>query len=267
MDRKWFAEWWRYRELMYFLAWRDVKVRYKQAVLGAAWAILQPLANMLLFTLFFGELVGIQTDGIPYPLFTYGALVLWTYCSGVISQASNSLVSNSNLITKVYFPRVALPISSAVSGLLDCMIGLGFLVVLMGYYAAKGSYTIQTGWPILLAPVALVALILLTAGMSLLLAALNVRFRDIKYTTPFLLQSWLFITPVIYPITIIPERYRPLMALNPLTGIIEGFRASLFSDCPVDPALIAISLIVTLLIFLAGLIYFRRTERAFADVI
>ena len=261
MNETWISELWRYRELIYFFAWRDVKVRYKQAALGAAWAILQPLLNMLVFTLFFGRLVGTEGMAIPYPLFCFFALVLWTYFSGVVNLASQSLVSNANLLGKVYFPRVALPASNAISGLVDFGIGLACLAGLMAYYR------VRPGWSLVLAPVFLVGLLLFTVGVSLILAALNVRFRDIKYTIPFMVQLGLFVTPVIYPATIIPERFRPLAALNPLWGIIEGFRPSLFPAVPLDPALTAISLTVAALVFAAGLLYFQKAERVFADII
>jgi lipopolysaccharide transport system permease protein len=225
VNTRWLSELWRYRELVYFLAWRDVKVRYKQAALGAAWAILQPLLTMVVFTLFFGKLAGVPSEGVPYPLFSFGALVLWTYFAGVVSLASQSLVANSNLVSKVYFPRVALPTSTALSGLIDFALSLCFLGVLMVYYK------VHPGWSLLWAPVFLAGLILFTVGVSLILAALNVRFRDIKYTIPFLIQLGLFVTPVIYPSTLIPKRFQTLVALNPLSGIIEGFRASLFGGC------------------------------------
>jgi lipopolysaccharide transport system permease protein len=261
MNRKWLAELWRFRELVYFLAWRDVKVRYKQAALGAAWAVLQPLISMVVFTLFFGRLAGIPSDGIPYPLFSYSALLLWTYFAGVLTQGGQSLVSNSNLITKVYFPRVALPASTALSGLLDFAVGLGFLAVLMGYYG------VQPGWSVLLAPVFLAGLVLFTLGASMLLASLTVWYRDIKYAAPFLIQMWLFVTPVIYPTSFLPEHLQTLMALNPLAGIIEGFRACLFPGQALNATLTAVSLTMAVVVFLAGLVYFRSTERAFADVI
>jgi lipopolysaccharide transport system permease protein len=264
VDRKWLSELWRYRELVYFLAWRDIKVRYKQAALGAVWAILQPLATMIVFTLVFGRLAGMSSGdnpNVPYPLFTYCALVLWTYCSVVIGQAGQCLVSNSNLITKVYFPRVALPASAAVSALLDLVIGLSFLIVLMVYYE------VQPSWLLLLAPVFLVSLMLVTIGMSVLTAAVNVQYRDVKHAMPFLLQLWMFGTPVIYPLYIVPERYRFLMALNPLTGIVEGFRWCIFPGWQLDWPLTAVSLIMSVLVFVGGMVYFRRTERGFADVI
>jgi lipopolysaccharide transport system permease protein len=261
MNATYLAELWRFRELVYFLAWRDVKVRYKQAALGAAWAVLQPLLSMVVFTLFFGRLAGIPSDNVPYPLFSYSALLLWTYFAGVLGQGGLSLVSNSNLITKVYFPRVALPASPVLSGLLDFVVGLGLLVILMGYYGIK------PGWSVLLAPVFLAALVLFTLGAAMFLAAMNVSYRDIKYVVPFLIQMWLFVTPVIYPTTFLPKRLQTLMALNPLAGIIEGFRSCLFSGRPLDPTLTAVSLSMTVFVFVVGLTYFRTAERAFADVI
>ena len=261
MDGKWLSELWRYRELVYFLAWRDVKVRYKQAALGAAWAILQPLLAMIIFTIFFSKLAGIPSEGVPYPVFSYCALLLWTYFSGVIGHAGPSLVSNSNLITKVYFPRVVLPASTALSGLLDFLAGFVFLVILMAYYQ------VYPGWSLLWAPVFLTSLILVTLGVSLLLAAMNVRFRDIRYALPFLIQLGLFVTPVIYPMTFIPRRFQTLAALNPLAGIIEGFRACLFGGPRLDLKLTAVSLAGSLIAFVVGLVYFRRAERSFADII
>jgi homopolymeric O-antigen transport system permease protein len=257
----WLAELWRFRELVYFLAWRDVKVRYKQAALGAAWAVLQPLFSMIVFTLFFGRLAGIPSDGVPYPLFSYCALVLWTYFAGVLSQGGQSLVSNSSLITKVYFPRFALPASASLSGLLDCAVGLCFLVVLMAYYG------VQPGWTGFLVPVFVAGLVLFTLGASLILASLNVWYRDIKYVMPFLIQMWLFVTPVIYPVSFLPRNLQALMALNPLAGIIEGFRACLFPGHPLDLKLTGISLTMAVLVFGAGVMYFRKTERAFADIV
>ncbi len=254
------TELWQYRELLYFLAWRDVKVRYKQAALGAAWAVIQPLFTMIIFTLFFGRLAGVPSEGIPYPLFSYCALVPWTYFSGVLGQAGQSLLTNSNLITKVYFPRVMLPASSAVSGLLDFAMGTIFLVALMVHYR------VSPGWSLLMAPVFLLSLFLFTIGTSMLTAALNVRYRDIKYALPFLIQLWLFVTPVIYPMTLIPKRFQWIAALNPLSGIVNGFRACVLG-ARLDTGLVSVSLATTLLIFAAGIRYFRKTERAFADII
>jgi lipopolysaccharide transport system permease protein len=261
VNAKWLSELWRYRELVYFLAWRDVKVRYKQAALGAAWAVLQPLLSTVVFTFFFANVAGIATDGTPYPLFAYSALLLWTYFAGVLSQGGQSLVANWQLITKVYFPRAALPASNALSGLLDFGVGSVFLVVLMAYYG------VQPGWSLLLAPVFLAALVLFTLGVSMLVASLNVWYRDAKYAMAFAIQLGLFITPVVYPTTTLPERLQPLMALNPLTGIIEGFRACVLGSPTPNPAVTAASLTLAVLVFAVGLLYFRKSERVFADVI
>ncbi|MBI3466185.1 MAG: ABC transporter permease [Planctomycetes bacterium] len=252
---------WRYRELVYFFAWRDIKVRYKQAALGAIWAVLQPLLGMIVFTIFFGRLAKVPSDGIPYPLFAYVGLALWTYFSSVLSQGGQSLTANTNLVTKVYFPRFALPASSALSGLLDLSVSLGFVSLLMAYYR------IHPGWSFALAPVFLMGLVLFTVGMSLLLAAINVWYRDVKYTLPLLIQLGLFISPVIYPTSFLPERFRPLMYLNPMAGMIEGFRNCMVMGRWPDPTLSAVSLSFATIVFLLGWVYFRRAERAFADVI
>lgn len=252
---------WCYRELFYFLAWRDVKVRYKQTALGVAWAVLQPLLTMLVFTLLFGNLGKMPSDGIPYPLFYFGALLPWMYFSATLSNSGNSLVANAHLITKVYFPRVILPTSAAISGLADFAIGCVLLFGIMGYYR------VAPGWRMLMWPLLVVPLVALALGVSMILAALNVRFRDIKYTLPFLVQLWLFVTPVIYPTSIIPERYRLLVALNPLSGLIDAFRASLVPTRQIDWQLLWISSVVTLGIFAAAAVYFRKTERTFADIV
>jgi homopolymeric O-antigen transport system permease protein len=258
---EWFVELWRYKELLYFFAWRDVKIRYKQAVLGAAWAIIQPLFTMVVFTLFFGRLAGIQSDGAPYPLFSFSGLVAWMYFATTLSQAGNSLVTNANLITKVYFPRVLLPAAAALSGLVDFLIGCSFLAAMMIYYG------VYPGWSLLLAPLFVTLMFILVLGVSLLLAAVNVRYRDVKYTIPFLVSLWLFVTPIIYPVTFVPPRYQNLLALNPMTGIIEGLRASLISTQPINWNLVGISCAVTLTVFIVGAVYFRKTERTFADIV
>ncbi len=254
-------ELWRYRELLYFFAWRDIKVRYRQAALGIAWAVIQPLFTMIIFTLFFGNLARMPSDGIPYPIFAYCALLPWTYFSGVLSLAGNSLVSNSSLITKIYFPRMLLPASAAVAGLLDFIVGASFLAVLMAYYHVRPS------WALVFVPFVVVVMILLTTGLSMLVAAVNVRYRDVKYVLPFLIQIWLFATPIIYPITMIPARFRPILALNPCWGMVDGFRACLFPGRVVDFRLLAASVAVSVAIFVGGTYYFRKTERGFADVI
>jgi len=255
------TELWNYRELFYFLAWRDVKVRYKQTALGVAWAVLQPLLAMLMFTLLFGKLGSMPSDGMPYPLFYFGALLPWTYFAATLTNSGNSLVVNANLLTKVYFPRVILPTSAAVSGLVDLAVGSVMLVAMMGYYR------VVPGRIALLAPALIVLLFAVSLGVSMILAALNVKYRDVKYMLPFLVQFWLFATPVIYPASMIPRRYRLLVALNPLSGVIDAFRACLAPAKQLDWQLLWWSTAVTLAVFAAAIVYFRKTERAFADIV
>jgi lipopolysaccharide transport system permease protein len=261
MGQESIGELWRYRELLYFLAWRDIKVRYRQAVLGVAWAVIQPLFTMLIFALFFGRLAGMPSDGIPYPIFAYCALVPWTYFSGVLGLAGNSLINNSSLITKIYFPRVLLPASAAVAGMLDFVVGASFLAFLMVYYH------IHPSWTLIFVPLLVLVMMLLTMGASMFFAAMNVRYRDVKYVLPFLIQIWLFATPIIYPTTMIPPRFRPLLALNPCWGMVDGFRACLFPGRAVDFRLLGTSIAVALIVFVVGAYYFQKAERSFADVI
>ena len=255
------SELWQYRELFYFLAWRDVKVRYKQTALGIAWAVLQPLLAMMMFTLLFGRLGSLPSEGMPYPLFYFCALLPWTYFSATLTNSGNSLVANANLLTKVYFPRVILPTSAAVSGLVDLAVGSVLLFAMMGYYR------LAPGWSLLLAPPLILLLFVAALGVSMILAALNVRYRDVKYTLPFLVQFWLFATPVIYPASMIPRRYRLLVALNPMSGVIDAFRACLVPTKQLDWQLLWTSSVVTLAVFTAAVIYFKKTERAFADIV
>ena len=255
------SEFWQYRELFFFFVWRDIKIRYKQTVLGATWAIIQPFFTMVVFTLFFGKLANMPSDGIPYPIFSYSALVPWTYFSGALSLSGNSLISNSNLLTKVYFPRVAIPASSVLSGLVDFGIASLLLIVMMAYYH------IQPGWGLLLWPVLTIPLVLLALGVGMIISALNVKYRDIKFAIPFFIQLWLFITPIIYPTSIIPERFRVLIALNPLSGIIEAFRFAILPSRHLDWQLLLISLAITLFILIIGFVYFQKAERVFADII
>src|SRR5881398_1587903 len=225
MNSEWFTDFWRYRELLYFLAWRDVKVRYKQAALGASWAVIQPLLTMVIFTLFFGRLARVPSDGIPYPLFSFCALVPWTYFSTTLSQAGNSLVSNSSLITKVYFPRALLPAATVLSGLVDFAMGSTFLALMMIYYRVK------PGWSFFLVP--------------FFLGAMNVRYRDVKYALPFLVQIWLFVTPIIYPIAFLTPKMKRFLAFNPMAGFLEGFRSSLFNTGHMDWSLVGTAVIIT----------------------
>jgi lipopolysaccharide transport system permease protein len=252
---------WRYRELLRFLVWRDVKIRYKQTVLGAAWAVIQPFITMIVFSVFFGRLAKMPTDGIPGPIFWYSALLPWTYFSSTIVSAGNSLVSNRDLITKVYFPRVIIPASTVFSGLVDFAIAFVLLIGMMLYYG------IPLSWGILVWPLAMTTLVVLALGAGMFLAALNINYRDIKYALPFGIQLLLFLTPIIYPSSIIPEKYQGLLALNPLSGIIEACRASLIPTHAVDWKLFGASVLITLVTFVAGAIYFNRTQRSFADVV
>jgi homopolymeric O-antigen transport system permease protein len=258
--RGWIAELWRAREILYFLAWRDVIIRYKQAALGIGWALLQPLFTMLIFSFFFGRLAGIPSNGVPYPLFSYSALVLWMYFSVTLAQVGNSLISNSSLITKIYFPRMLLPAAAALGGLLDLGVSSLLLIGMLFYYR------IAPHWTVLLTPIFVVQTVLLVMGVGMLLAALNVRYRDVKYTIPFLTQIGLFVTPIIYPVTFIPHRFHALLALNPMTGAVEGFRACLFGG-EVDWSVQACSWAVTVALLLLGAVHFHNTERVFADVV
>lgn len=261
MNQHWIKELWAYRELLGFFVWRDVKVKYKQSVLGVGWAVIQPLFTMITFTLFFGRLAGVPSEGLPYPVFSYAALLPWTYFSAVVALAGNSLVTNSNMINKVYFPRLALPLSSVLSGLIDFAVACILLLLLMLYYG------VPITWRLLFLPPLLAVLVLLAAGVGMILAALHVRYRDVKYVLPFALQLWLFVTPVIYPTTLVPQYFRPLYALNPLAGIVDGFRTCVFPERNLDTQLLTISLVTTVIVFIAGMAYFRRTERWFADII
>lgn len=258
---EWLSEVWRSREILYFLAWRDIKVRYKQAALGIAWAVLQPLLTMIIFALFFGRLARIPSDGIPYPLFTYSALVLWTYLAVTLTSVGNSLIANSSLITKIYFPRLLLPAAAAFAGLLDLLMSAVFLVGMLFYYH------VTPHWRMLLAPLFIIETALLVMGAGMLLAALNVRYRDVKYTIPFLTQVGMYVTPVIYPMSFLPARYQPWLALNPMTGIVEGFRTSLLGVAPFDWGLIGASWAITVLLLVVGGLHFRSTERVFADIV
>jgi len=263
MTRKegWFNDLWQYRELFLFFVWRDIKIRYKQTFLGAAWAVIQPFFTMIVFTLFFGKMAKMPSDGVPYPIFSYCALLPWTYFAQALALSGNSLVSNANLIRKVYFPRLALPAAATLSGLVDFAIASVVLGGMMWYY------DIAPTWSLLLWPLLIIPLVLLACGVGMILSSLNVKYRDIKYTIPFGIQLWLFLTPIIYPTSIIPEQFRPLAALNPLTGIIEAFRATLLPTRELDVQALLISIALTIVIFVLGALYFRKTERAFADII
>lgn len=249
-----------YRELLAFLVWRDIKIRYRQTLLGGLWAVLQPLIAMLILTLIFHRLAGVSSDGPPYPLFAFAGLAPWTFFSTAVSQSSNSLVSNQALISKVYFPRVFIPLGAIGALLLDLSLSLGLLFLLMLYYR----------WPVsanlLWLPVFILAAVLAASGAGLILSAFNVSFRDVKYAVPFLIQMGIFVTPVIYPIRYIPGHWRILMGLNPMAGVVLGFRYALLGS-PSPWPIVGLSLTVSLMIFVVGLLIFRRMERRFADII
>lgn len=254
-------ELWHYRELIYFLTWRDIKVRYKQTAIGVAWAILQPLAMMAVFTLFFGKLAKIPSEGIPYSLFAFSALLPWQLFSRTISESTNSLITDQRLITKIYFPRIIVPLTTTLAALLDFFIASLILIILMFIYGITPSTAVI--W----IPFFILLLIITALGVGFWLSALNVEYRDVMYTIPFLNQFWLFITPVVYPSSMIPERFRILYGLNPMTGVIEGFRWALFGIGEGPSAMFFVSVAVALLLFITGIIWFRYRERTFVDAI
>ena len=254
-------ELWEYRELLYFLTWRDIKVRYKQTVLGAAWAIIQPFFMMVVFSLFFGYLARVPSDGVPYPIFAYCALLPWQLFAHALTESSNSLVANERLITKVYFPRLVVPISAVLGGVLDFAIAFVILLLMMAYYGVRPT------WAIVTLPAFLLLAMLTALGVGLWLSALNVKYRDVRYTIAFLIQFWLFATPVAYSSSIVPARWRALYGLNPMAGVVEGFRWALLGKSTGPGALLAVSVAVVILILIGGLYYFRRMEAEFADVV
>lgn len=253
---------WSYRELLYFLTWRDVKVRYKQTALGVAWAIIQPLFTMLIFTLFFGKLAGIesQTGGVPYPIFAYAGLLPWMFFSNALTTSGNSLVGSAHLITKVYFPRMMIPGAAVAAGLVDFAIAFVILVILMFYYG------VAPAWTALMLPVLVMMTVVLALGMGMWLSALNVKYRDVRFALPFLLQLWMFVSPVIYPSSFLPEKYRWLLMLNPVSGIIEGYRSSLFGK-PFNWPALGVSALIGLVLLVYSSYSFKRMERSFADIV
>jgi homopolymeric O-antigen transport system permease protein len=256
-----FRELWKFRELLYFLIWRDLKVRYKQTVLGAAWAIIQPLLTMLVFSLFFGKLARVPSDGVPYPLFAFTGLVPWTFFANAITQSSNSLIGSQHLITKVYFPRLVIPIASVLSGILDFVIAFVVLIGMILYYGFIPGITILT------IPFFFLIALITALGTGLWLSALHVEFRDVRYIVPFLSQFWLFSTPVAYPSSLLAERWQIIYALNPMVGVVEGFRWALLQT-PNPPApVLAVSTITAIFLLITGALYFKRMERTFADVV
>jgi lipopolysaccharide transport system permease protein len=255
------GELWAYRELLYFLVWRDVKIRYKQTALGAAWAIIQPFLTMVVFSLFFGRLAKVPSDGIPYPIFSYAALAPWTFFSSGLLQSSNSLVGSANLIKKVYFPRLAIPVATVLSGVVDFGLSFAVLLVMMLYYGLLP--TAQAIWLPLFFLLALVAAL----GTGLWLSALNVQYRDVRYVVPFLAQIWLFATPVAYPSSLLHEPWRTLYGLNPMAGVVEGFRWSLLGTGAAPWPMLWMSALTATLLLVSGAVYFGRMEKLFADVV
>jgi lipopolysaccharide transport system permease protein len=255
------GELWEYRELLYFLMWRDVKVRYKQTALGAAWAIIQPFLTMVVFSIFFGRLGKMPSDGIPYPIFAFTALVPWGFFANGLSQSSNSLVGSSHLITKVYFPRLIVPLGSVFSGIVDFLVAFAVLLAMMLYYGMLPSINVL--WLPLFVLLALVT----SLGVGLWLSALNVEYRDVRYIVPFITQFWLFATPIAYPSSLLHEPWRTIYGLNPMVGVVEGFRWALLRTNTAPGPLIAVSASAALVILISGAFYFRRMEKTFADIV
>lgn len=255
------GELWRYRELAWFLAVRDIKLRYKQTALGIAWAVLQPLFTMILFSIFFGRLGGIPSDGIPYPLFALCALLPWQLFAYALTQSSNSLVNEQRVITKVYFPRLLVPISSVLSGLVDFGVAFVLLFVMMAWYG------VMPGWAVFTVPLFVILSVAAALAVGLWLAALNVQYRDFRYTIPFLTQFWMFASPVAYPSSIVPEPWRLVYGLNPMAGVIEGFRWALLNKADPSWGLLGTSTAAVAVLLIGGVFYFRRMEKTFADVV
>jgi len=255
-----FRDLWHYRDLFYILTLRDIKVRYKQTLLGAAWAVIQPLFTMVIFSLFFGRMAGLPSDGLPYPLFAFAGLLPWTFFANALTNSGNSLVGSANLITKVYFPRMIIPMSAVAAGLLDFLIAFGMLVVLMFWYGVVPTVSI------LLVPVLVVMTSLLAIGCGMWMSALNVKYRDIRYALPFVVQLGLFVTPIIYPLSMVPEKWRWLLMLNPLTGQIEAYRSAFFG-LTFNWLALGISAVITFAILLFAAYNFKKMERSFADIV
>jgi len=255
------ADLWEYRDLLYFLIWRDIKVRYKQTVLGAAWAILQPLLTMIVFSIVFGRLGKLPSDGIPYPVFTFAALLPWQLFAYAMTEASNSLIGSQNLITKVYFPRLVIPIAAVLGGLVDFAISFVVLLLLMLGYGIAPTIAVLS------IPLFIILVIATALGIGLWLSALNVKYRDVRYTIPFLTQFWLFLTPVAYSSSLVPAKWRILYGLNPMAGVVGGFRWALLGEKDAPGPMLAVSIVIVAVLLITGLYYFRRTEASFADTI
>lgn len=256
-----FKELWRYRELLYFLIWRDIKVRYKQSLLGASWAILQPLLTMIIFTVFFGRWAGIPTDDVPQPVFYFAGILPWQLFQSGVSKAGTSLVASRNLITKIYFPRIAIPVAPIIAGLLDFALAFLILIGLMLYYGIVPTTALWT------LPLFLLLTLLTAMGVGIWLAGLNVTYRDVGYVIPFLLQAWFFLSPIVYSSNIVPENLQPYYGLNPMVGVIEGFRWAILGTGQPEPVALLASIGIASLLLISGVIYFKRMERTFADVV
>jgi len=264
-SRVWFhldlAALWQYRELLYFLVWRDVKVRYKQTAIGATWAILQPLMTMIIFTAIFGYFAKIPSDGLPYPIFAYTALLPWIYFATALSRSSGSVVSEAHLISKVYFPRVILPLAGTVSGIIDFVVAFVLLLGMMIWYG------IMPTWGLVALPLFLLLALATALAVGLWCSALNVRYRDVGHTVPFLTQCWMYASPVAYPVSLVPENWRFLYSLNPMAGVIEGFRWALLGKQGPDFGVMAVSAVVVAFLLIGGLVFFKHMERTFVDVV
>ena len=256
-----FRELWEYRELLFFFVWRDIKVRYKQTVLGALWAIIQPFFTMVVFSLFFGRLAKVPSDGLPYPIFSYAALVPWTFFATALTQASDSLVLSANMVKKIYFPRLTLPIATVLAGIVDFVLAFAVLMGMIFFYGL--TPTINILW----LPLFLLLALITSLGVSLWLSAMNVQFRDVHYTIPFLTQAWLFATPIAYPSSLLSEPWRTLYGLNPMAGVVEGFRWALLGTDTAPGPMTIVSAVVAVALFVGGAFYFRRMEQHFADVL
>jgi len=252
---------WDARELVYFLTWRDIRVRYKQTVLGASWAVIQPFFTMVVFSVFFGRLAGIPSDGIPYPIFAFSALVPWSFFANGLSHSSDSLVASANLIKKVYFPRLVIPLSTVFSGVIDFLISFSVLLAMMVYYGMH--FSAKVAW----IPLFLLLAVVTALGVGLWLSAMNVQYRDVRYTVPFLVQFWMYSTPIAYPSSLLSEPWRTFYGLNPMAGVVEGFRWALLGAKTEPSSMIAVSSMAAVFLLVSGSFYFRRMEKRFADVV
>ena len=254
-------ELWAYRELVYFLTWRDIKVRYKQTAIGVAWAVLQPLAMMMVFTVLFGKLANIPSEGVPYPLFAYAALLPWQLFSRTISESTSSLVTDQRLITRVYFPRIIVPLSTTLAAMADFGIASGLLMALMFYYG------VIPGAAVIWLPAFILLMVITALGIGFWLSALNVEYRDVMYTVPFIIQFWFFVTPIVYPSSLVPERWQILYGLNPMVGVVEGIRWALLGVGTGPSPMLAVSILIALFLFVSGIIWFQRREESFVDTL